>query len=340
MKMLQTPPPPISQKAFYGLIALVVGLLAVGTLGYMVIEGWNVLDSLYMVIITLATVGYKEVHAMSPAGTIFTILLIVFGVITLYYVVRVVGEYILVSRLDPSYKLKKMASVINKMNGHYIVCGYGRVGKKIVSEFMAANIPVVVIEKDPDNVELNRGQGVIFVEGDSTQEEMLVSAGLMNAKGFVASLGRDSDNILAVITARSLNSNVFIVAKANSDATIDKLLRVGANRAVSPYQISAYRMATFAMHPDVADFVDNVVDLQNSEIQITDMTVADTSSLVGQPLKQYLSNRKSGITVLVVNRPDGQSVINPLGDTIIQAGDRLILMGVKKNLEDIGKLTK
>lgn len=328
----------VSQKHFALLLMLVAGLVIIGVAGYMVIEKWNLLDALYMVVITLATVGYKEVHPLSAAGTIFTILLIVFGIITLYYVVRVVGEYILMSRFDEQYKLRKMKAQIQNLTNHYIVAGFGRVGSKIAAELMQENVPLVVVEKEAAAVEACRSQGFLCVMGDATSEAGLLEAGLMNAKGLIAALGRDSDNILVVITARTLNSGLFIVSKANHDDTVDKLVRVGANRAVSPYQISAFRMATFALHPGVADFVDNIFDLKNSEIQITDMTVGSASPLVGAPIEKYLANRKSGVSVLVINRQDGHAIINPLGDTIIQSGDRLIMMGIRTNLEAIEKI--
>ncbi|MFA5967503.1 MAG: potassium channel protein [Patescibacteria group bacterium] len=328
----------LNKKHFVTLISLVVGLVAIGILGYMVIEKWSFLEALYMVVITLATVGYKEIHPLSTAGTIFTILLIVFGIVTLYYVVRVVGEYVLMSRFDEKYKLKQMKAQIQSLVGHHIVCGYGRVGSKVARELAKENTPVVVVEGDPEMAAICRQQGFLCVEGDATTEAALLEAGLMNAKALISALGKDSDNILVVITARTLQSNVFIVAKANHDEAVDKLLRVGANRAVSPYQISAFRMATFSLHPGVADFVDNVFDLKNSEIQITDMTVGSASQLVGRPLEAFLANRKSGVSVLVINRQDGHAIINPLGDTVIQTGDRLILMGIRANLEAVEKL--
>lgn len=331
-------PQQINRQHFVTLLLLVAGLVVIGVVGYIVIEGWNFLEALYMVVITLATVGYKEVHPLSTAGTIFTILLIVFGVITLYYVVRVMGEYLLANRLDEKHKLKQIKVQIQNLTNHYIVCGYGRVGSKIANELIKENVPVVIVESNPEIIELCRAKGMLCVGGDATAEATLLEAGLMNAKGLIAALGRDSDNILAVITARTLNSNVFIVSKANHDEAVDKLLRVGANRAVSPYQISAFRMATFAMHPGVADFVDNVFDLKNSEIQITDMTVGSASQLVGHPIETYLANRKSGVSVLVINRQDGHAIINPLGDAVIQVGDRLILMGIRTNLEAVEKL--
>lgn len=334
------PSPSINKKHFLTLLLLVAGLVIIGVAGYMIIEQWNFLESLYMVVITLATVGYREIHPLSPAGTIFTILLIVFGIVTLYYVIRVMGEYILRSRFDEQYQLKRMKSQIQNLSGHYVVCGFGRVGSKIAQELVKENVPLVVVEDDPQTAEECRAQGFLCVTGDATGEEALLSAGLMNAKGLMAALGRDSDNILVVITARTLNSGLFIVSKANHDEAVDKLLRVGANRAVSPYQISAFRMTTFALHPGVADFVDNVFDLRNSEIQITDMTVGSNSPLVNQPIETYLANRKSGVSVLVINRQDGHAIINPLGDTVIQSGDRLIMMGIRTNLEAVEKLIR
>ncbi len=328
----------INKTHFTTLLGLVLSLLVIGSGGYMIIEKWGFLDSIYMVVITLATVGYKEVHTLSPAGTIFTIILIVFGVFTLYYVIRVFGEYALASRFDEGFKNRKMNTKIQNLKGHYIICGLGRVGGKVVEELAKENVEFVIVESDPKIVENCRNNGYFCIAGDATDEEILLQAGVMNAKGLISALGRDSDNILVVITAKTLNSNLFIVSRANTDTTVSKLLRVGANRAISPYQISAFRMATFALHPGVADFVDNVLDLENSEVEISDMTVAAKSVLVGQPLEKYLANRKSGVSVLIVNRADGRSIINPLGNTEIKSGDRLILMGTRNNLVEVDKL--
>lgn len=322
----------INKTHFGALVFLVLGLIIVGTLGYVIIEGWSFLDALYMVIITLATVGYREVHALSPAGTIFTILLIVFGIVTLYYVIRVFGEYILISRLDEGFKNRQMHTKIQSLKDHYVICGFGRVGEKVVEELDKEGVQFVVIETDPSIIENCRARGFMCLEGDATNEEILLESGIMNAKGLITALGKDSDNILIVITAKTFNNNLFIVARANTDNTVSKLLRVGANRAISPYQISAFRMVTFALRPGVADFVDNVLDLDKSEVQIADITVDSRSPLVGQSVDKYLSNRKSGISVLLINKPDGHAIINPTGSTEIQIGDRLILMGNRENI--------
>ncbi|MFA5270288.1 MAG: potassium channel protein [Patescibacteria group bacterium] len=328
----------VNKNAFVVLFIAMASLVIIGTVGYMVIEGWSFLDALYMVVITLATVGYQEVHALSSAGTVFTILLIVFGIVTLYYVVRVFGEYVLISRLDPDYRNRQMQSKIQNLREHYLICGFGRVGEKVAEELAKENVPFVVIELDPGVAEACQLKNYLCVVGDATNEDVLLSAGVMSAKGLISTLGRDSDNVLSVITARTLNSELFIVARANTDTSVAKLLRVGANRAVSPYQISAFRMATFALRSGVADFVDSVLDPASSEVQISDMTVGDSSPLVGSEIEKYLANRKAGITVLVVHRSDGSAIINPLGDTEIQAGDRLIIMGTRPNLQTVEKL--
>lgn len=328
----------INKTTFVTLFAVVISLITIGVVGYMVIEGWSFLDALYMVVITLATVGFKEVHPLSSAGTVFTILLIVFGIVTLYYVIRVFGEYILATRLDSDYKNRQMQSKIQNLKGHYLVCGFGRVGEKVVEELTKEAAPFVIIEIDPEVAESCRLRGHLCIVGDATNEDVLLEAGVMSARGLISALGRDSDNVLVVITARTMNNELFIVARANTDTAVAKLLRVGANRAVSPYQISAFRMATFALRSGVADFVDSVLDPASSEVQIADVTVSSRSLLVGSPIEKYLSNRQAGVTVLVIHRSDGRAIINPLGDTEIEEGDRLIVMGNRPSLQTVEKL--
>jgi len=328
----------INRTTFVTLFAVVIGLITIGVVGYMVIEGWSFLDALYMVVITLATVGFKEVHPLSSAGTVFTILLIVFGIVTLYYVIRVFGEYILATRLDSDYQNRQMQNKIQNLKGHYLICGFGRVGEKVVEELTKEAASFVIVEIDPEVAESCRLRGHLCIVGDATNEDVLLEAGVMSARGLISALGRDSDNVLLVITARTMNNDLFIVARANTDTAVAKLLRVGANRAVSPYQISAFRMATFALRSGVADFVDSVLDPASSEVQIADVTVSSRSLLVGSPIEKYLSNRQAGVTVLVIHRSDGRAIINPLGDTEIEEGDRLIVMGNRPSLQTIEKL--
>ncbi|MBU2497259.1 MAG: potassium channel protein [Nanoarchaeota archaeon] len=324
--------------SFWGLLLLAATLVVVGTLGYMFIEGWNALDSVYMVVITLATVGFREVHVLSPAGIIFTILLIVFGLVTLYYVIRTLGEYMLENKLEENLNLKRMERTLKHLAGHYIVCGFGRVGRQVVRELTKEAVQFVVVEKDIETLERCKEEGNLCVLGDANDEHVLKQAGAMNAKGLIVCLGRDSDAVLTIVTAKSLNHNLFVVARANQQNTASKLLQVGADRVVSPHEIGAFRMVNFALNPEVADFLDDVQDLSNKEIEIDDVIVANTSPVAGHSIASKLSNRNYGVSVLAIHKPDGNAIINPTGDAVIDGGDRLILLGTRDKLANVLKM--
>lgn len=323
-----------------GLVVLVLALITVGTVGYMFIEGWKFLDALYMVVITLATVGFREVHELSPSGTIFTILLIVFGLVTLYYVLRLLGEYVIEDKLEENSESRRMTKALNNLSEHHIIAGFGRVGRQIAYELSQEEADFVVIERDHDTVERCKQMGYLCFTGDSTDEEALKRVGIMNAKTLIVALGNDSDVVLTIITARSLNNNLFIVARANRGRSSAKLAKIGANRVVLPHQIGAFRMANFALNPAVADFLDDVQDLANSEVEIDDVIVANSSAVAGHSISSRLSNRVYGATVLAIHKPDGHAIINPIGDAVIEAGDRLILLGTKSKLEKVVGMLK
>jgi len=315
-----------------GLVVLVLVLVTIGTLGFMFIEGWEFLDAIYMVVITLATVGFREVHELSPSGTIFTILLIIFGLVMLYYVMRLLGEYIIEDKLEESLESRKLERALKNLSKHYIIAGFGRVGRQIASELTKEGVDFVIIEKNPESIERCKRAGYLCLLGDSTEEETLKRAGTMEAKTLIVALGRDSDAVLTIITAKSLNNNIFVVARANRGSSPVKLSKIGANRVVLPHQIGAFRMANFALNPAVADFLDDVQDLANSEVEIDDVIVAESSVVAGHSIASRLSNRTFGATVLAIHKPDGNTIINPVGDAIIEAGDRLILLGTRSKL--------
>ena len=321
-----------------GLILLVLMLVTVGTLGYMMIEGWDFLTSLYSVVTILSTVGFTRLQSLTPAGTIFTIVLIVFGLITIYYIVRVLGEYILENKLEETLKYKKMEKILRNLSGHHIVCGFGRVGQQVVQEFIHDKADFVVIESNPKLIEACDRVGYACISGDATDEETLKKAGIANAKGLIVCLGTDSDTVMTVVTARSMNKDLFIVARANGETTASKLLKIGANRVVSPHHIGGFRMASFALNPTVADFIDDIQDLSNTEVRIDDIIVSANSPVSGHTIADRLSNRTYGVTVLAIHKQDGEAIINPTGDVLIEAGDRLILLGTKDKLDSMLKL--
>jgi len=322
------------------ILLLLLSLVALGTIGFMVIEGWPFLDALYMVVITLATVGYREVHPLSPAGTIFTILLIVFGIAILLYVIRLFSEYIIEDKLSETLKFTKMEKTIASLKNHFIVAGFGRVGRQAAQELVQEGADFVVLEKDGDVAQEARDLGYLVLTGDATDEALLKKAAIPHARGLIVATGRDSDNVLIVITARVLNPDIFIVARANREGGVERMTRVGANRVVSPYHIGGFRMATMVLRPAVADFLDDVVDASKTELEIVDLKIQRGSPLIGSTLSANLANRKTGISVLAIHKAEGRAIINPLGDTPLEEGDRLIVMGTENQIKQVEKFFK
>jgi voltage-gated potassium channel len=318
-----------------GLILLIITLVVVGTIGFMLIEGWSFLTAFYVVISIFSTLGFTDPKLQTSAGTIFTILLVIFGLITLYYVIRVVSEYILENKLEEALKYKKMEKTLRNLSGHYIVCGFGRVGRQVVSELTQEHATFVIIERHPAVAEECERAGYPYLIGDATNEETLKNAGILDAKGMIVCLGEDSDAVMTVVTARTMNKDLFIVARANAEGTANKLLKIGANRVVSPHHIGGFRMASFALSPTVADFIDDIQDLSNREVRIDDVIVPAHSPVAGHTIADKLSNRTYGATVLAIHKQDGEAIINPTGDVLIEAGDRLILLGTQEKLEAV-----
>ncbi len=324
---------PVKKINMWGLLLLILTLMVIGTTGFMVIEGWDLLTSFYVVVTIFSTLGFARPEIQSSAGTIFTIFLIIFGLITLYYVIRVISEYILANKLEEALKYKKMEKTIRNLSNHYIICGFGRVGHQVASELKKEHVEFVVIENNTPMVEECERMGYPCIAGDATNEDTLKRAGILDAKSLVVCLGEDSDAVMTVVTAHSMNKDLFIVARANAEGTDNKLLKIGANRVVSPHHIGGFRMASFALSPTVADFIDDIQDLSNREVRIDEIIVPPHSPAAGYPISEKLSNRIYSVTVLAINKQDGEVIINPTGDVVVEAGDRLILLGTQEKLE-------
>ena len=231
-------------------IAALVSVIALGTLGYATIEDWRVFDALYMTIITLATVGFREVHELSPEGKIFTIVLIISGTGIIAYTLSSLIQFTLEGQLRKILGRKKLESRIGKLRDHYIICGYGRIGHLICREFQSRPTPFVIVEQNPNHIERLEREGYMYVEGDATDDETLQSAGIEHAKGLITAVTSDTDNVYITLTARGLNPKLFILARAGEEGAEKKLMRAGASKVISPYTIGASRMAqpTTVMH--------------------------------------------------------------------------------------------
>ncbi len=312
-------------------LALLLCLVAVGTVGYMVLEEMSWADALYMTVITLTTVGFGEVKPLSPTGRLFTIGLIMVGVGAAAWAARNLVEVTLAPWFWTSVSQRRMQEELKAIRDHYIVCGYDRMGHQIVRDLLARREPFVVVERSPEVAETLLEQRLLHVVGDATQDEVLLQAGVERARGLVAALSNDADNVLAVLTARGLNPDLLIVARASGEAAETKLRRAGADRVVSPYVIGGHRLAVALLRPAVHDFLNHLFHLGETDealdVDIGQVHVRPHSPLAGQTLVECDLRQVYRLTVIAVQRPDGSFVFAPDGHHRIQEGETLIVIG-------------
>lgn len=324
------------KKIRFSLFALVI-LMGGGTLGYVLIEGWKPFEALYMTTITLATVGYSEVHTLSLTGKAFTIILIVFGVGTIAYTLGAMIQFMVEGQLQQMLGRKKLEKDISRLDNHYIICGFGRIGRLICQQFTARPLPFIVVENRAERCQQLAEKGYLYIEGDATQDHILEQAGINRAKGLIAVVTSDSENVFIVLTARGMNSGLYILARASEENAEVKLLRAGANKVVSPYSIGANRMAQAVLRPSVVDFIDIATGHDNIELQIEEIPVAETSSLIGKKLIDTGIRRELGLIIVGIKQ-DNRMIFNPAADTIIAAGQLLIALGEYRDIKKLEKI--
>ncbi len=323
------------EKKFKIVLMILVLVISFGTGGYTIIEGWPPLESLYMTVITLSTVGFREVYPLSPAGKIFTIIVVIFGVGGAAYTASIMGKMIVEGEIRKVLGRRKMEKSLKGLKDHYIVCGYGRVGRRICKEFWIRKAPFVVVENDPQIVEQIEKDGFLCVQGDSTEDSTLTNAGIEKAKGLVSAVANEADNVFIVLSARQLNPDLFITARADSDAAERKIKRAGANKVVSPYKIGGIRMALTTLRPNLVDFMKVVTFDKETGLVIEEIEIKPNSPLTFCTLKDSPIRKEFGIMVAGIKKPGKDVFLNPSPETKIEAGDILIVIGEKEQLEKL-----
>jgi voltage-gated potassium channel len=313
-------------------IIVILILLIAGTTGYHLIEGWPLFDALYMTVITITTVGYGEVHQLSKQGRIFTVFLIMSGFGGMGYVLGSIVQTFIAGQIRMALGRRKLEKKVKRLKNHYILCGYGRIGSFIAREFDVENIPFVVVEKDPDRIKVIEEDGFAYVEGDATDDEILISSGVERARYLVAATGSDADNLYITLSTRSLNPDIYILSRAGEEGAEKKLLSGGANRVVSPYLIGAARMLNAVLRPNIVEFVDLVVERKHLELQLEEITVEDDARFKGKPLRESGIRREFGLIVVAIKKTSGDMIFNPSSETLVEKGDVLIVLGEKKHL--------
>jgi voltage-gated potassium channel len=317
--------------------ASLAALLVLGSLGYVFIEGWSFFDALFMTITTLTTVGYGEVHPQSMMGRAYTMVLILAGVGVMLYIVGAMAKVVVEGEIQEALGKRKFRRHMKKIKDHYIICGFGRLGTIIARQLSHARIPVVVVENNPDLISVLEAQGYPFVAGDATREEVLLEAGIERAKGLVAVLHSDAGNVYVTLTARSLNPKLYIAARGEDPGSHKKLLRAGADKVESPYEMGGRKMAQTILRPTVVTFMDLAMQ-DGVEWSMEEIAVSENSPLVGVPLMETGIRRDLDLIAVAVKRADGTLLFNPTPKTTLQGGDTLIAVGMRHNLEKLEEM--
>ena len=314
-------------------VVLSVVLMAFGSIGYMIIEGWSFMDAFYMTIITVATVGYGEVHHVGFEGRIFTVVLILLGVGYFLYVAGNIIQFLVEGRIRLVLGRRKLDKQIHKLSGHYIICGYGRIGRVLARFLIARYIDVVVVERAQHRIAKLDEDGILYIVGEATDEGILTRAGIQRAKGIVTAVATDADNVFLVLIAKQLNPKLFIVARASQNSTNKTLMAAGADKVISPYDLGARRMAHAILRPTVIRFLEMAFADDSVDIQIEEVVVGPKSKMVGMTMKDSGIRQNYDLMIMVIRKPDGTMTFNPKADTLIEAGDVMVVVGTAKNIK-------
>jgi voltage-gated potassium channel len=321
-------------------LLMIVVVLVTGVVGFHTIEGWPWFDGLYMTLITMTTVGYGETHALSPAGRVFNIFLILAAVTTGGFLVATATQAMLEFELHKFVGRRRMERELAKLHDHYIICGAGRVGRTVAREFRTRNIPVVIIEKEAERAQWAMEEGIPVIVGAGTTEDVLARAHIERAKGLVSAVTSDGDNLYIVLTASGMRPDLKIIARASEEEAIPKLLRAGASQVLSPYHFIGHRIVQLLLRPNVLDFVDTAFGTERLDIEIGEVPVPEGSSLAGKSLEDSDIRERTGVLVLALKRTDGTLDFNPAPEAVIQPGDCLIGIGSSEHLQKLESLAR
>jgi len=316
-------------------IVLFISLLLIGTIGFHVIESLSFLDSLYMTIITVFTVGFREIkEPLSPVGQVFTIFIILGGVGTVLYTFTKLAEVVYEGTINKIWRRRRMEKKIQKLKDHYIICGHGRLGNTVRERLEEENLPFVVIDNSEEGlVELKGKQDCLHMEGDATNEEVLIKAGIKRAKALAALLATDADNLYLVMTVKLINPSLFVLSKVMDEEAERKILQIGANKVVSPYKLSGLKIAQGLIRPTLVDFLDLIIRRSELSLLMEEMIVKKNSRIAKRTLTECDIRRKANIIVVAIKKPGEDIVFNPSPSVDIESGDTLLVLGDNADID-------
>ena len=309
--------------------------LVMGTVGFTVIEGYPVFDAFYMTLITITTVGYDEIHPLSHAGRIFNSFLIFFGVTSMFFAIGAMTQTLIELELGAYFGKRRTRRMIQKLDQHFIICGYGRVGRNAAGELQRSGVPFVVVDVNPERVEKAMLAGMLAVVADATRDETLHAVSIERARGLIAALATDADNLFVILSAKNLNRQLYVATRAGEEEAEAKLQRAGADAVFAPYTVAGYRLAQAVLRPHVFHFFDVATRSMGLDVDVEQVRVIETSEFASRSLEQTRIRHDLGVIVLAIRKSDGHMMFNPPAETVISGGDHLIVMGEPKNLRSL-----
>jgi voltage-gated potassium channel len=317
------------------LALLILTLMAVGTAGYVLIEGWSLWDAFYMTVITITTVGYREIHTLSRAGEAWTVVVLLTGVGTFFFSFTLFMTLLAEGKWSERRERRRLARMLDELTDHFIICGYGRMGEIIAREFHRHGVPFVIVERNPERMHVAMDHGFVAVEADASNEDVLRRVHIDRARGLVAAVSTDAENVYAVLSARLMRPDLFIVGRAETDDARTKLKRAGADRVISPYHLGGVQLAQTALRPAVVDFVQLATSSENMELNLEQVHIDERSTLAGKSLVDAGLRKRFGVVVVGIRRADGRMDFNPEPDTTMHGGDDLVVLGRAASLKDL-----
>ncbi|MBZ5726223.1 MAG: potassium channel protein [Acidobacteriia bacterium] len=325
-------------RRFLLILVAIVATLAAGTVGFTLIDHYPPFDAFYMTLTTMTTVGYGEIHPLSHAGRVFNSFLIFFGVTTILIAMGAMTQTIIELEFGDAIGKRRNKRMIDKLKDHYIICGFGRVGHGAAVELRHAGVPFVVVDNNPERVERAILEGMLAVAADSTRDETLRQAGIEHARGLVAALATDADNLFVLLSAKGLNPRIYVATRAAEEGAEEKMRRAGADAVFAPYVITGHRLAQSLLRPHVVQFLDFTTHDIGMDISIEQVRVAESSEVVSRTIKEMQLRRDVGVIVMAIRKGDGRMLFNPPADTAVDGGDYLIVMGRQESLRALEAL--
>lgn len=314
----------------------IAAVLAIGTVGFVAIEHYSVFDAFYTTLLTMTTVGYGD--RFNLPGRIFNSLILFVGVTSILAAIGIMTQTIIEFEFGDVLAKRRHKRMIENLQNHFIICGYGRVGRGAASELHDAGVPFVVVDHNPERVEKALAAGMLAIDADSTRDETLRGVGVTRARGLVCALATDADNLFVLLSAKFLNPEIFVATRAAEEGAEDKMRRAGADAVFAPYSMTGHRLAQALLRPHVVQFLDFTTQAAGLNVVIEQVRVSLGSNLVSRTIRELQIGRQYGVIVLAIRKGDGEMVFNPAADTAISGGDYLIVMGQPDNLHSLESL--